>query len=135
MLSIVINLVFTIFNSPLQNQNDPLILFASYSNDFMTCLFFLEFIFKIIVYGVIINGPKSYFMRGLNIFEFFILIASLVSVGFNYRNNIDYDYIDNDTNLHIVQGLRVLCIARILTKNETLRITSISIVYAMYEII
>ena len=101
----------------------------------MTSMFVLEFIFKIIVYGLIANGPKSYFMSGLNIFEFFILIASLLSIGFNYRNNMDYNNIDTDTNLHIVQGLRVLCIARIITKNETLKITTISIVYAMYDII
>ena len=68
----------------------------------MASMLALEFIFKIIVYGLITNGPKSYFMSGLNIFEFFILIASLLSIGFNYRNNMDSNNIDTDTNLHIV---------------------------------
>ena len=77
-------------------------LVASYSNDFMTSIFVLEFILKIIVYGFIANGPKSYFMSKLNIFEFFILIASLLSIGFNYRNSTDNNDIDTDTNLHIV---------------------------------
>ena len=99
----------------------------------VTAVFVFEFLFKIIVFGLISNGPKSYFRDGWNLLDFIIVFISLLSITFD---NLDTqgDYSDYASKLELVKMLRVLRSIRIITKNEALRLSVMSLIYSMPRI-
>lgn len=48
------------FTDPLQDPNDPKIYYSNITNLIFTSVFLIELICKIIAFGLICNGPKSY---------------------------------------------------------------------------
>ena len=73
------------FNSPLSVKNSKVNLAARIVNIIFSVGLLTEFLFKIIVFGCIANGKYSYFRTGWNLFEFFIVVCSILSVYFeNY---------------------------------------------------
>ena len=55
-------------------------------NILVTTVFVFEFLFKIIVFGFISNGPKSYVRDGWNLLDFLIVFISLLSIIFDNLN-------------------------------------------------
>jgi hypothetical protein len=69
--------------NPLNDPNGSLTLALFYVDIVTTIIFTLESILKIIAYGAIFNGSKSYLRNYWNIIDFLIVIFS---VRFNYNN-------------------------------------------------
>ena len=78
--------ILMIFDSPLQDQQSKIIIVAIYVNIIVTAVFVFEFFFKIIVHGLISNGPQSYFRDGWNLLDFVIVFVSLLSIIFDNLN-------------------------------------------------
>lgn len=74
---IIISSIHLFLDSPLLDPKSKLA-FALYILDFIiTIIFMLESILKIIAYGIIANGEKSYFRNFWNLFDFIIVICSV----------------------------------------------------------
>ena len=84
LLNVAISSILMIFDSPLSDQKSLVIMTSTYVNIIVTIVFTIECLYKWIVYGVINNGPNSYFKDGWNLLDFFITLLSLLSIAFDY---------------------------------------------------
>ena len=84
LLNVAISSILMIFDSPLSDQKSLVIMTSTYVNIIVTIVFTIECLYKWIVYGVINNGPNSYFKDGWNLLYFFITLLSLLSIAFDY---------------------------------------------------
>ena len=84
LLNVAISSILMIFDSPLSDQKSLVIMTSTYVNIIVTIVFTIECLLKWIVYGVINNGPNSYFKDGWNLLDFFITLLSLLSIAFDY---------------------------------------------------
>lgn len=93
----------------------------------MTVLFTLECATKIIVCGFMYNGEGSYLRDGWNILDFFIVLVSLVSLGFG-------DDAESLRNLKALRTLRVLRPLRLISRNESMKLAINSLLRAIPSI-
>lgn len=49
----------------------------------MTIIFTIEALIKIIAFGLIFNGKKSYLMSAWNVMDFIIVLSALISLAFS----------------------------------------------------
>lgn len=68
--------------SPLENPDSKMNMILEYVDMGMTAVFTIEMILKIVAYGLIINGKKSYLRVGWNILDFIVVVCSLTSYVF-----------------------------------------------------
>ena len=80
----------------------------------MTVLFAIEFMLKVITFGFIFNGPKSYLRNGWNVLDFFIVVVSITSLGMGGSGSLN--------NVKALRTLRVLRPLRMIKRNENLRL-------------
>ena len=124
-----------IFDSPLQDQSSTVIIVSTYVNIIVTVVFAIEVIFKWIVYGVINNGPQSYFKDGWNLLDFIITNVSILSIIFDNLVLSGDSLAKSSNKLELVKILRVLRSIRLITRSESLKISIMSLVYAMPGIV
>ena len=124
-----------IFDSPLQDQSSTVIIVSTYVNIIVTVVFTIEVIFKWIVYGVINNGPQSYFKDGWNLLDFIITNVSILSIIFDNLVLSGDSLAKSSNKLELVKILRVLRSIRLITRSESLKISIMSLVYAMPGIV
>ena len=107
---IFVSSVLTIFDSDIKLQDHTIKAVATYINLILTVVFIIEFIFKTIVFGFVFNGPDSYLRSGWNIFEFFIVVISILGFCFDFL-------LDNPNNkyFNLAVAFRVLCYVRVIT--------------------
>ena len=120
-----------IFDSPLQDQKSIIIVISTYVNLVVTVVFAIEVICKWIVYGVISNGPNSYFNDGWNLLDFIITNVSILSIVFDSLVLSDASLAESSNKLELVKILRVLRSIRLITRSESLKISIKSLFYAM----
>ena len=124
-----------IFDSPLQDQSSTVIIVSTYVNIIVTVVFAIEVIFKWIVYGVINNGPQCYFKDGWNLLDFIITNVSILSIIFDNLVLSGDSLAKSSNKLELVKILRVLRSIRLITRSESLKISIMSLVYAMPGIV
>ena len=79
----------------------------------MTTVFFFECLIKIIVQGLIFNGPNSYLRNSWNVLDFFIVIVSVVSLlAVGVQLNV----------FKVLRMLRILRPLKMISKNPNLKI-------------
>ena len=105
--------------NPFEDPNGTLIKTLEYCDTVFTSFFILELILKVITYGFIINGKKSYIRDGWNIIDFLIVffaIFSFTSVGGDLKF------------LKALRMIRVIRPLRVISRNEGLKIAVLSLI-------
>ena len=120
------------FDNPLGNNDPELVAYATKISNAITFIFVAEFLIKATVYGLVLNGPDSYMRNGWNIFDFIIVVISIVSFFAELKAEED-SYLRE--NLDILKILRVLRSLRILSRNEGLRFCVLGLIYSFPGII
>jgi hypothetical protein len=92
----------------------------------MTAIFTLEMLCKIIAYGFLFNGPKSYLRVSWNILDFVIVLSSLLSLNPNASANFKV--------LKILRILRILRPLRMVSRNKGLKVAIISLIKSLPDI-
>ena len=131
LLNVAISSILMIFDSPLSDQKSLVIMTSTYVNIIVTIVFTIECLLKWIVYGVINNGPNSYFKDGWNLLDFFITLLSLLSIAFDYFVVLDQNLVSQANKLELVKILRVLRSVRLITTSQALKISIVSLIYAI----
>jgi len=72
--------IVMIMEEPLSDPKIYLHVILSQINFYITVIFLLEMVIKVIVYGLIANGPRSYLRDGWNILDTFIVIVSILGM-------------------------------------------------------
>lgn len=83
LILITISTILLAVESPLDDPNSFKISVLKKIDYFMTAVFFLEMLTKIIAFGFMFCGENSYIRNGWNILDFIIVAASLFSVAFS----------------------------------------------------
>lgn len=90
----------------------------------MTIIFTIEALIKIIAFGLIFNGKKSYLMSAWNVMDFIIVLSALISLAFS-------------ADLQFFKALRILRVLRplrLIKRIEGLRISILALFYALPSI-
>lgn len=87
----------------------------------ITFFFVLELVIKVVVFGLVNNGPGSYLRKRWNVFDCFIVIVSIVGLIFQDQEGND---------LNVIKILRVIRVLRLLTRNEGLRLCVEGLLYS-----
>ena len=77
---VLISVICMTLEQPLDDPKSQKLYVLNIINIVVTVLFIVEMIIKIIVYGLIMNGPDSYLKNGWNILDCLIVIVSSASV-------------------------------------------------------
>lgn len=86
---------------------------------------------KVLVYGLVKNGPDSYLKDGWNVFDFVIVIISIVNlIAEQFKTSSQVTQI-----LEMFKILRVLRSLRILSRNEGLKHCVTGLIYSFPGII
>ena len=83
----------------------------------ITILFTIEVIVKVVSYGFIQNGDKSYLRNAWNCIDFTIVIVSIISL------TVPVEASENLTVLKVIRMARLLRPIRVVSKNDGLRIS------------
>jgi hypothetical protein len=79
-----------------------------------TSIFVLEVLFKVIAFGFLFNGPKSYLLDSWQIMDALIVVVSIVSLmPFDVKMSF----------LKVMRMIRLLRPLRVISKNENLKIS------------
>ena len=93
----------------------------------LTVCFSLEIVFKIIAFGFLFNGPKSYMRDPWNIFDFCLVSVSIL--GRTLGESADVGFIIS------LRSLRMLRPLRIISRNDGLRVSIASLGFSIPAII
>ncbi len=122
-LSIIfISTVTMAIDNPLNDPDGMLSQVLNIVDIVITSLFICESVMKIIVFGLLFNGPESYLRVSWNIMDFIIIIFSLISIIFS-SFNIEF--------IKVIRMLRVLRPLRLISRNDGLKIAVISLINAI----
>lgn len=102
-------------------------------NELISGIFLLELIIKLIVYGLLFNGPESYLNIGWNRLDLTIVIISIIS--FILEHSTDENNDSTKKNLELFKMLKVLRSLRMISKNEGLKLSVLSLIYSIPGII
>lgn len=80
LIFILISSISLAIENPLEPADTTKSTALYYLNNSLTIIFSLEILIKLIAYGVLFNGPNSYFRSYWNIFDFLIVLLSIISV-------------------------------------------------------
>jgi voltage-dependent calcium channel T type alpha-1G len=126
LLIIFISTITMAIDSPLNDPNGKLSQVLDILDIVITAFFICESLIKIIVHGLLLNGPDSYLRVSWNIMDFIIIIFSLISIIFS-KFNIEF--------IKVIRMLRVLRPLRLISRNDGLKIAVISLINAIPSII
>ena len=84
----------------------------------MTSIFTLESLLKIVEYGLIFNGKKSYLRSSWNLIDFCIVIGAILSL---VLKRFDFGYIK------AIRMIRILRPMRVISRNEGLKVAVLSL--------
>jgi len=110
---IIISSILLAIENPLHDPDSALMQLIYKLDICMTTVFALEAVLKIIAYGFLFNGRKSYLRIPWNLIDFIIVLFSVVSL--SLTNN----------KLKIVKVLRLLRVLRplrVISRNEGLKV-------------
>ena len=82
---------------------------------------------KVIVYGLVI-GPGTYMRGGWNLLDFVIVATSIISFTFEYTTE---GGTRTSKQLSLFKMLRVLRTLRMISRNEGLRLSMLSLIYSL----
>lgn len=71
----------------------------------LTILFSVEAILKLIGFGILFNGPESYFRVSWNLLDFFIVVVSVVSL---LNTDVDLSFFKILRLLRVLRPLRII---------------------------
>ena len=77
---VLLTAVIMIMEEPLSDPKIYLHIILHKINFYITIIFLLEMVIKIIVYGLIANGPRSYLRDGWNIMDSLIVFVSILGM-------------------------------------------------------
>lgn len=126
MLIIVLNTVVLALNWP--NQSDKLINILSTINMAFTWIFIVEAILKLI--GL---GPKAYFMDNWNIFDFIIVVVSIVELVIEFASDNASDD-GGGSALSALRAMRLMRAFRLLGKFDKLRQLFVLVLSSLREV-
>jgi len=118
---ILVSTVTLAFEHPLENPESNMMQTLGLIDLVVTLIFCLEALMKIITFGFILNGKKSYILNSWNVLDFMIVAFSVFSLSF-------------DANLSFIKVLRVARILRplrLIQKAEGLKIAILSLYKAI----
>jgi len=119
---ILVSTILLTLDNPLDDPKGPKHTLLLQLDILLTLIFTLECALKIIVYGFLINGKKSYLRSAWNVLDFFIVIIAIISL------------ITTDIELNVLKVLRLLRILRplkMISKNPNLKIAVQSLINAI----
>jgi hypothetical protein len=100
-------------DTPLNEEGGRLVRVLTIIDVFVTVIFAVEAVIKIIAVGFVNNGPKSYLRDTFNFLDFIILIPSLIFY-------LPHLHIPRKTAL-LLRAVRILRPARFFNKSENLQ--------------
>lgn len=112
-LVIVVSGVILALDLPLLDPSHPMKFPLKVMDYFVNSVFVAEFIVKVLCYGLIFNGQKSYFRSGWNILDFLTVLVFIIS---QFSLNISV------SNAQIFRSIRILRPLRIINFSEELQI-------------
>lgn len=124
MFLIVISSITLAFENPLTDPDSTEFRILEITDMFMTTIFGLEVIIKVISVGFICNGPKSYMRKFWNILDFCVVLIAIVSLSIPSGSA-------NLGTLKILRMGRLFRPLRVLSRNEGLRISIQALVVAI----
>ena len=127
LLLIVISTVTLALETPLDDPKGKLVQRLAFIDIFMTSAFTIEAILKIITFGFLFNGKRSYLKEPWNILDFVIVVSALVGI-------IGGDAI-NTSAIKAVRILRILRPLRIIAKDDGLKVAITSLFNSIPSII
>ena len=110
---------------PLQDPNWKFAPVITIINNFITGIFVTELIMKIIIYGLIMED-NSYMRNGWNVLDMIIVIFSITSLLIEMLSNSGAG-----EKLELLKMLRVLRSLRMISRNEGLKLSVLSLIYSM----
>lgn len=127
---ILVQVVIIALNSPLSDHTrDPFFEHLETVQNVITYIFIFELFIKVIVFGLLFNGPSSYLRSGWNILDSIIVLISAVGIILDAGPGQDGD------DLQAFKILRVVRVLRILSRNEGLRHSVLGLIYSFPGII
>jgi hypothetical protein len=93
----------------------------------LTCIFTLEAVMKIVAFGFVMNGELSYIRNPANVIDFLVVIVSILSI-------IVHGSVDLGV-LKVFRLLRILRPLRMISKNEGLKLSILSLFESMPQIL
>ena len=123
-LCILTTSVCLAIESPLRDPEGMLMRILLYMDYAFTAVFFVEAVLKIYAYGFIFNGDYSYIRNLVNIIDFIIVACSLLTV----LSLFDLSF------FKVVRLLKILRPLRVVSRNEGLKLSIISLVSALPNI-
>ena len=110
---ICLSSILLALDNPLSDPESNLVYFLYYADILLTAVFTLEAVFKIITFGFIFNGSKSYIRNSWNIMDMVVVIVSIISIAMQ-SNKIK--------TVKILRLLRILRPLRVISRNKGLKI-------------
>ena len=137
---VLLSSILMAFEKPLEDPSLPKYVYFEYINMITTGIFLVEMVIKVIVYGFIINGSDSYLKLGWNILDFVIVVTSIVSITiqiFYVDEEMHHEGENHETQKHLdlLKMLRVLRSLRMISKNEGLKLSVMSLIYSIPGIV
>jgi len=129
---VLISAVLIGLEDPLADPDRPALEIIALTNRVITGIFTAELLMKIIVFGLIANGKDAYLQNGWNILDFIIVstsIASLMVEGLGDGTS------SAAQDLELLKMLRVLRSLRMISRQEGLKLSVLSLIYSMPGII
>ena len=118
LLCIILSSILLAIENPLSDTETNIMKVVIFLDHLMTVVFTLEVFLKIIVYGLIINGRKSFLRNLWHLVDLILVILSISSIVFK------------DVELNVFRVLRLFRILRpmrMITKNEGLRVSVLAL--------
>jgi hypothetical protein len=109
-LAILISTINLSLDSPLNDPNSTQTIVIYHIDIAISCIFALEAIIKIIVFGLLFNGKQSYLRSLWNIIDFMTVVTSTISLATPSSD-------DNLSFFKILRVVRFLRPLRIIQKN------------------
>ena len=107
MLIIIASTVLLVVDSPLVDPDGTTYKITKTADIFFTVVFVVEAILKVMTYGFLFNGKHSYLRSLWNIFDFAIVLGSI----------LDLSLTSNSTGVRAIRSIRILRPIRIVARN------------------
>ena len=127
-LVVLFSSIFMVFEDPLSDPDRQFLKVATTINQLITGIFITELVLKMIVLGFYFNGPNSYLMNGWNALDFIIVMTSIAGL---VVENTSQGNTEAAENLELLKMLRVLRSLRMISRNEGLKLSVLSLIYSM----
>mmetsp|Transcript_40272 Transcript_40272/g.61453 ORF Transcript_40272/g.61453 Transcript_40272/m.61453 type:complete len:166 (-) Transcript_40272:4215-4712(-) len=127
---VILSAILMVFEDPLGDPNNSIFAWINAANQIITLIFISELIMKILVYGLLWNGDNSYLRNGWNILDCIIVQTSIASFVVESLTEGD-EQSGVAQNLELLKMLRVLRSLRMISRNEGLKLSVLSLIYSM----